>query len=192
MKKSSKIMIFIITAVLATSTAAFATEVPRESAPENATEENIVITENLIGGILDEVQNGLGYADARNKANNKIFNAVIANETNGLGYGILSSIASNAIFSYRDIYLRPDYYKEAEEKVKVLIADIITEVEKGKDYTEARKDAYTRIYQSVNPSFNPETLSADFCYWDIPAVDSALFNRARKLLLEAQARRLSQ
>lgn len=26
----------------------------------------------------------------------------------------------------------------------------------------------------------------DFCYWDVPAVDSALFNRARKLLLDAQ------
>lgn len=26
----------------------------------------------------------------------------------------------------------------------------------------------------------------DFCYWDVPAVDSAMFNRARKLLLDAK------
>ena len=32
----------------------------------------------------------------------------------------------------------------------------------------------------------------DFCYWDTPAVDSAMFNRARKVLLEAEAKYKTQ
>ena len=53
-------------------------------------------------------------------------------------------------------------------------------------YEDARKAAYTRIYQTVDPSYNPNDLFlVDFCYWDIPSIDSAMFNRARKLLLEA-------
>ena len=39
-------------------------EIPRATAPLNATEEQIPIVKNLIGDILDEVQNGLGYAKA--------------------------------------------------------------------------------------------------------------------------------
>lgn len=61
-----KFTMFILTTAVAASisSTAFAAEIPRESAPANATEESIVITENLIGGILDEVQNGLGYQPA--------------------------------------------------------------------------------------------------------------------------------
>lgn len=193
MKK--KITALIITAALCGSYAvpAFAEDIPRESAPVAATEESIIITENLISDILIEVENGLGYLDAKNKANNRIFNAVINSQTNGYGYGILSAISCNAIFDYRDIYLHPDFYKQAEEQVKVIITDLITEVESGtKDYDTARKEAYIKILQSINPAFNPETLSADFCYWDLPSFDSAMFNRARKLLLDAQTRSLAQ
>ena len=54
------------------------------------------------------------------------------------------------------------------------------------DYAAARKEADTRIYQSVNPSYAPNTdIAADLIYLDIPAVDSAQFTIARKLLLEA-------
>ena len=42
-----------------------AAPVPRESAPCNATEHQIVVAESFISGILDEVKNGMGYADAR-------------------------------------------------------------------------------------------------------------------------------
>ena len=61
MKK--KIYTLIITAALTvTSTTAFAANIPRESAPENATEEQICIVESLVGDILDKVQSGnLGY-----------------------------------------------------------------------------------------------------------------------------------
>ena len=53
------------------------------------------------------------------------------------------------------------------------------------DYAAARKEAYTRIYQSINPSYTPNTdIAADLIYLDIPAVDSAMFTIARKLLLE--------
>lgn len=192
MKKATKI---IITAALISSMnlTALATEIPGESVPVNATNESISLTENLISGMLFEVENGLGYADAQTQTQNIIFNAVITGQTNSYGYADLMAIARNAIYQYRDIYLRPEFYQEAERQVHTLIADIISEVESGtKGYNTAEKEAYIKILKSVNPSFNPDTLQGDFCYWDIPAFDSAYFNRARKLLLEAQARRLTQ
>lgn len=40
------------------------------------------------------------------------------------------------------------------------------------------------IYKSADASFNPNTgMVGDFCYWNIPPVDSALFTIARKLLM---------
>ena len=192
MKKATKI---IITAALISSMnlTALATEIPGESVPVNATNESIALTENLISGILFEVENGLGYADAQAQTQNIIFNAVIAGQTNGYGYADIMAIARNAIYQYRDIYLRPEFYQEAERQVQTLISDIISEVESGtKDYYTSEKEAYIKILQSVNLSFSTDDMQGDFCYWDIPAVDSAYFNRARKLLLEAQARRLTQ
>ena len=91
-----------------------AAEIPRATAPLNATEEQILIVENLIWDILDEVQNGLGYAEAENKAEPRIYKAVIAGQTNGNGYAILSDIMKNAILNARDMYLRPKVYQEAE------------------------------------------------------------------------------
>lgn len=187
--KKSKIICAVLALTLLTSTA-FAAEIPRESVPRNATEESIVITENLIGGILDDVQNGLGYQFAWCRANNAVYNAVLAGNTNGYGYADLAAISRNAILQYRDMYLRPDFYQAAEEKVKVIIADIIIDVENRKDYIEAVRESYIKIYQSVNPDFNAgETFSVDTCYQNMPSVDSALFNRARKLLREAEQRR---
>lgn len=92
MKK--KIFTLILTVALTTmSTTTFATEIPRESTPLNATEKQTQIVENLIGDILDDVQTGnLGYTLAAGYANTKIRNAVITGETNGYGYGILSPI----------------------------------------------------------------------------------------------------
>jgi len=108
-------------------------------------------------------------------------------------YGLLSPIACNAIFEYRDIYLRPDVYIAAEDDVRKMIADLIARVETGMDYEEARKEAYIRIYKSVNPSFDPsERKMTDFCYRDTPAVDSVMFNRARKVLLEAETKYKTQ
>ena len=112
----------------------------------------------------------------------------MSNQTNGYSYGLLTIIANNALFEYRDLYLRSDYYAAAEEQVKVLISDLITSVETGVlSYEKAKEEAYTRIYKSVDPSYDPsEKEFVDFCYWDIPSVDSAYFNRARKLLLIAE------
>lgn len=110
---------FIIALALLTSTISVnAAPVPRESAPCNATEEKIVVAENLIGSVLDEVQSGLGYADARAKSNVIIFNAWLGGNTDGYAYGELVNIANNAIFQYRDMYLRPNFYIENEEKVR--------------------------------------------------------------------------
>lgn len=110
MKK--KIFTLIIAAALTvSSTIVFAAEIPRETTPLNATEEQIKITENIISDILDEVQSGnLGYTLAAGYANTRIRKAVIAGDTNGHGYGILSPIAQNAIRVIRDKQLRPDAY----------------------------------------------------------------------------------
>ena len=189
MKKTIKIsaLVLSLTLLITASVSVRAEEIPRSSVPQNATEESILITENLISDILDEVSQGLGYLEARSRANNLIYNAVLSGQTDGYGYGLLSPIACNAIFEYRDIYMRPDFYIEAEESIRTLLGDLIINVENGMAYEEARKEAYIRIYRAVDPSFNPsEREMTDFCYWDTPAVDSAMFNRARKVLLEAK------
>ena len=187
--KKTKVTAFVLAAVLS-STPVLAAEVPKEAAPINVTEESIIITENLISPILEEVKNGLGFGEAWGKASREIHSAVLAGNTNGYGYADLTAIARNAILEYRDMYLRPDYYAQQEPVIASLIADLITAVENGSmDYAAARKEAYTRIYQSVNPSYTPNTdMTTDHIYLDIPAVDSAQFTIARKLLLEAEER----
>lgn len=189
MKKVLKV-ITLLSLAFAFTTSAFAADIPVESYPDNATDESVAITQNLIGGILDEVQNGLGYQPAWCKANNAIFTAVLANETGGYGYADLAAIARNAILQCRDMYLRPEYYTEKENTVRALISDLINEVENGAtDYKTAEKQAYTRIYQMAEPTFNPDTdCVGDFCYWDMPPIDSALLTQARKLLKNARSR----
>lgn len=189
MKMKKRIIILAIAAALVTTNiSAYAAEIPRESVPLNATEQQIQITENLISDILDEVQSEkLGYTLAAGYANTKIRKAVMANQTDGNGYGILSPIAQNAIRIMRDRQLRPDAYAQAEEELKILLADLITEVQSGKDYTQAVKEAYEIIYKSVDASFNyDEQFLLDTCYRDIPTVGNEKFIVAKKLLLEAK------
>ena len=188
--KKFKTMLITITAITVMTQSTFASDIPVESYPDNATDESVAITQNLIGGILDEVQNGLGYQPAWCKANNAVFAAVLANETGGYGYADLAAVARNAILQCRDMYLRPEYYAEKENAVRALISDLINEVEIGTtDYKTAEKQAYTRIYQTAEPTFNPDTdCVGDFCYWDIPPIDSALLTQARKLLKNARSR----
>ncbi len=188
--KKVKTMLITITAITVMTQSTFAADIPVESYPDNATEESVAITQNLIGGILDEMQNGLGYQPAWCKANNAVFAAVLANETGGYGYADLAAIARNAILQCRDMYLRPEYYAEKENAVRALISDLINAVEIGTtDYKTAEKQAYTRIYQMAEPTFNPDTdCVGDFCYWDIPPIDSALLTQARKLLKNARSR----
>ena len=179
-----KIIICLIITMTITSTVN-AAEVPRESAPCNATNEAIVIVESFIGDILTEVQNGLGYADARAKSNRIFFNAWLNGQTNGYSYGELVDIANAAIWQYRDMYLRPDFYTNNLEKVRVIIAPVIEDYKSGKiTYAEAEFNARTKIYQSVNPSFNPDVeYMKDPLSRDIPSVDISLFILARKLIL---------
>lgn len=186
MKKFST---YIITAILALSSiTANAAVIPRETLPLNATENQAQIVENLIGDILNEVQaDKLGYALAVGYANTRIRKAIIAKQTDGNGYGILSPIAQNSIRYYRDLLLRPDYYAQTEEKLRIVLADLMIEVENGKDYNTAYNEARIMIYQAADASFNPDTdMVGDFCYWNVPAVDSADFTIARKLLNKAQ------
>ena len=189
--KKTLITAVMLSALSATSFSVSAADIPPEAAPIYASEESISITENLISGILTEVQNGLGYGEANGKAQAIICKAVIDNQTNGIGYADLMSIARNSIFQYRDMYLRPEYYTQTKENLKPFLADLITEVENGiNDYDTVRKEAYERICKTVNPNFNyAEQMTLDSCNRDIPAIDGAVFNRTRKLLLEAQARR---
>ena len=186
MKKT--IICLITLAMLASAVTANAAPVPRESAPCNATEHQIIVVESFISGILDEVKNGMGFADAKAKSNRIFFNAWLNGQTSGYSYGELTAIANNAIFQYRDMYLRPNFYIENEEKVRAIIADVITQYANGEiDYAKAEFNARVKIYQSVNPAFNPdEEFAKDTCYRDIPSVDNSLFTIARKLILEAK------
>ena len=181
-----KIIICMIITMTITSTVN-AAEVPRESAPCNATNEAIIIVESFIGDILTEVQNGLGYADARAKSNRIFFNAWLNGQTNGYSYGELVDIANAAIWQYRDMYLRPDFYKNNLEKDRVIIAPVIEDFKSSKiTYAEAEFNARNKIYQSVKPDFNPDVeYMKDPIYRDIPSVDNSLFILARKLLLNA-------
>ena len=177
--------IIILTLVSIFTTTTYAAEVPRESAPCNATNEAIVIVERFIGDILTEVQNGLGYADARAKSSRIFFKAWLNGQINGYSYCELVDIANSAIWQYRDMYLRPDFYTNNLEKVRVIIALVIEDYKSGKiTYTEAEFNARNRIYQSVKPDFNPNVeYMKDPLSRDIPSVDNSLFILARKLLL---------
>ncbi len=180
--------IIILTMVSIFTTTTYAAEVPRESAPCNATNEAIVFVESCIGDILTEVQNGLGYADARAKSNRIFFNAWLSGQTNSYSYGELVDIANCAIWQYRDMYLRPDFYANNLEKVRTIIVPVIEDYKSGKiTYAEAEFNARTKIYQSVNPSFNPDAeYMKDPLSRDIPSVDNSLFILARTLILESR------
>ena len=182
-----KIIICLITAMTITSTVN-AAEVPRESAPCNAPNEAIIIVESFIGDILIEVQNGLGYADARAKSNRIFFNAWLNGQTNGYSYGELVDIANAAIWQYRDMYLRPDFYANNLEKVRVIFSPVMEDYKSGIiTYAEAEFNARNRIYQSVKPDFNPDVeYMKDPLSRDIPSVDNSLFILARKLILESK------
>ena len=184
--KKSIISIVSIVSVLISSFSVSAAELPRESAPCNATNEAIVIVESYIGDILTDVQNGLGYADARAKSNRIFFDAFLKGQTNGYSYGELVDIANCAIWQYRDMYLRPDFYKDNLEKVRIIITPVIEDYKSGEiTYAEAEFNARNKIYQSVKPSFNPDVeYMKDPLSRDIPSVDNSLFILARKLILD--------
>lgn len=178
--------IFMIILMITQTT--HAAEIPRESASLIVTDEQLLITEELIADVLEEVQNGMGYGEARAKANNALRTAAINNKTNGYGFGVLSGISNNAILLYRDMYLRSDFYVDNEKDVKIIIADVIAKYKNNEiDYPEAVKLSYEKIYQSVNPAFDyDEQYKIDSCYREIPSVDNAMFTIARKLLLQTK------
>ena len=180
-----KCVVFIILIAMFTSSVVSAAEVPRESAPCNAPNEAIIFVESCIGDILAEVQNGLGYSDARAKSNRVFFDAFLKGQTNGYSYGELVDIANCAIWQYRDMYLRPDFYKDNLEKVRVIIDPVVEDYKSGRiTYAEAEFNARIKIYQSVNPNFDPDVeYMKDSLSRDIPSVDNSLFILARKLLL---------
>lgn len=186
--KLHAILVLIAAIITISSLPTLASDIPRETIPDNTSQAAVDIAESYVSDTLLKVQNGMGYADAKGETNRILFKAYLANQTGGYSYGLLSIIANNAIFEYRDMYLRPDVYVAYESYVKVLLADLITEVETGvKTYKDAKKEAYTRIYKSVDPNYDPaERFMVDFCYWDVISVDGAMFNRARKVLADAE------
>ena len=186
--KKSIISIMSIVSIFISSFIVSAAEVPRESLPCNATEDQIIVTERLVGHIFDEVIHGFGYYNARAKSNVIIFNAWLNHQTSGHAYGELVNIANNAIWQYRDLYLRTNFYTENEATVKAIIADVIAQYQNVEiDYNKACFEALVKIYKSVNPSFNPDIeFAKDSCYRDIPSVDSSLFAIARKILIKSK------
>ena len=183
-----KLFLAIAIIFLISSITVSADSIKIASLPSNATEEQLQVTENLVGNIFTEVQNGLGYAEARAKSNNIILKAWLNKQANGYSYSELTNIANNLILIYRDMYLRPQFYTEKENEVKYIISDVIDEYKNGiVDYPQACKNARIKICQSVNPSFDYDAEYAkDNCYRDVPAVDSSLFIIARKLIAEAK------
>ena len=177
--------LIVLLLVLMDSTTVSAAEISPESLPSNATFECMEYTESLISDILDKVQNGLGFSDARAEARRRFFVLVVSGQSNGYSFSQLSEIASNAIFQYRDMYLRPEFYNQNEDKVRQLISDVLEEYKFGRmDYNEAKKRAYEKIYQSVDASFDYDLeFAKDTCYRNIPSVDNSLFTIARKLIL---------
>ena len=180
-----KRLLVVCLSLLLISTSVSAAKIPPESLPSNATFECMEYTESLISDILDKVQNGLGFSDARAEARRRFFTLVVSSQSNGYTFSELSEVASNAIFQYRDMYLRPEFYADNLEKVRLIIAPVIEEFKLGKvDYDEAKKRAYEKIYQSVDASFDYDReLAKDTCYRNIPPVDNSLFTIARKLIL---------
>ena len=192
MKKpfKSAILILLVLINIFSAISAQGCYIPREAIPDDTPQTAVDVAESYIKDTLIKVQNGLGYADAKNETNRILFKAFLNNQTQGYSYGLLTVIANNATFEHRDMYLRPDVYAAYEAQVKVLLADLIKAVENGsKTYIDAKKEAYALIYKSVDPSFDAkDRFLVDFCYWDVIAVDGAMFNRARKVLLEAEER----
>ena len=186
MKILKGVVILVLISIFTTTT--YAAELPRESAPCNTSNEAIIIVESFIGDILTEVQNGMGYADARAKSNRIFFNAWLNGQTNGYSCGELVDIANAAIWQCRDMYLRPDFYANNLEKVRAIIAPVIEDYKTGKiTYAEAEFNARNKIYQSVKPDFNPDIeYMKDPLSRDIPSVDNSLFIIARKLLLDSK------
>ena len=177
------IVLFFSLFVIATSVNA--AEIPPESLPSNATFECMEYTESLISDILDKVQNGLGFSYAQAQARRRFFALVTSGQSNGYSFSQLSEIASNAIFQYRDMYLRPEFYNQNEEKVRQLISEVLEAYKLGIiDFNEAKKRAYEKVYQSVDASFDYDReFAKDTCYRNIPPVDNSLFTIARKLIL---------
>ena len=182
--KKLLVILGVVSTIFTTSVSA--AEVPRESVALHLTEDCVVVAENLIADVLTEVQKGLGYSDARAKSNRILFNAWLGGQTKGYSYGDLTIVANNAIFQYRDMYLRPDFYAENVETVRAIIAPVIEHYKSGKiTYAEAEFNARNKIYQSINPNFDPNIeYMKDPIYRDIPPVDNSLFRIARKLILE--------
>lgn len=177
--------LIVLLLVLMVSTTVSAAEISPESLPSNATFECMEYTESLISDILDKVQNGLGFSDAQAQARRRFFALVTSGHSNGYSFSQLSEIASNAIFQYRDMYLRPEFYNQNEDKVRQLISDVLEEYKLGRmDYDDAKKRAYEKIYQSIDASFDYDTeFAKDTCYRNVPSVDNSLFTIARKLIL---------
>ena len=180
-----KKLIVLFFSLFVISTSVNAAEIPLESLPSNATFECMEYTESLISDILDKVQNGLGFSDARAEARQRFFTLVVSGQSNGYSFSNLSQIASNAIFQYRDMYLRPEFYTKNEEKVRRLISEVLEAYKLGIiDFNEAKKQAYEKIYKSVDASFDYDReFVKDTCYRNIPSVDNSLFTIARKLIL---------
>ena len=177
--------LIVLLLMLTISTSVSAAEIPPESLPSNATFECMEYTESLISDILDKVQKGLEFSDAQVQSRQRFFKLVVSGQSNGYSFSQLSEIASNAIFQYRDMYLRPEFYIRNEDKVRLLISNVLEEYKLGRiDYDEAKKRAYKKIYQSVDASFDYDIeFAKDTYYRNIPPVDDSLFTIARKLIL---------
>ena len=182
MKKLFALSLSVVLSVMFTS-AVYAAEFPEEAVPIGTSDEAVRITENIIGGILDEVYNGLGYGAASGRANTLIRQAVENDEANGYGYAELSAISQNSIRTIIDIMQRPNVYQTAETMLRPLLSEQIAAIKNGKDYSETVLEAYIVIYPEY---FSASQMFVDQCYWETTTVDPAILATARKILHDAK------
>ena len=82
--------------------------------------------------------------------------------------------------------MRPDFYSNNLENVRVIIAPVIEDYKAGEiTYAKAEFNVKNKIYQSVKLDFNPDVeYMKDPLSRNISPVDSSLFMLTRKLLLD--------
>ncbi len=181
MKKLFVLSLSFILSIMFTS-AVYAAKIPEESVPIGISDEAVRITENIIGGILDDVYNGLGYGAASGRANTLIRQAINKGETNNYGYAELSAISQNAIRTIIDVLQRPDIYLSAENTLRPILAEQINAVKNGKDYSETVLEAYAVIY----PYFSVSQTFIDPCCLESITIDPVLLTTTRKILIDAK------
>lgn len=78
----------------------------------------------------------------------------------------------------RDKLLRPEIYKQYEEHLKILFADILIDVKNGRDLEDVRKAAYVKF---INLSIRISTMTSKFRLITVTAIYQLLTQQCSPL-----------